>query len=189
MVVVRKSNNDLRICIDPTNLNKEIKRPHYALPTIDDILPNLVNAKVFSVVDASNGFWQVELDEPSSYLTTFATPFGRYRWKRLPFGISSAPEEYQRRMQEALEGLEGIAICADDIIIYGCGNNYEQAEHDHDKKLRKLFQRCMTKILKLDKDELIFKENSVKYLGHITSEGLKAEPKIKVHSPDEASNE
>ena len=92
-------------------------------------------------------------------------------------------------MQEALEGLGGIAICADDIIIYGCGNNYEQAEHDHDKKLRKLFQRCMTKILKLNKDELIFKENSVKYLGHITSEGLKAEPKIKVHSPDEASNE
>ena len=94
MVVVRKSNNDLRICIDPTNLNKEIRRLHYTLPTIDDILPNLVNAKVFLVVDASNGFWQVELDEPSSYLTTFATPFGKYRWKRLPFGISSAPEEY-----------------------------------------------------------------------------------------------
>ena len=94
MVVVRKKNNDIRICLDPTNLNKAIKRPHYALTTIEDILPDLAKAKVFSVVDASNGFWQVELDKKSSLLTTFATPFGRYRWKRLPFGICSASEEY-----------------------------------------------------------------------------------------------
>jgi len=64
------------------------------MQTVDDILPNLHNAKIFSVVDASNGFWQVELDHESSLLTTMATPYDRYRWKRLPFGISSAPEEY-----------------------------------------------------------------------------------------------
>ena len=57
MVVVRKKNNDIRICLDPTNLNKAVKRPHYALRTIDDVLPDLARAKVFSVVDASNGFW------------------------------------------------------------------------------------------------------------------------------------
>ena len=94
MVIVRKTNNDLRICLDPTNLNKVVKRPHYALTTIEDVLPELSEAKIFSVVDASNGFWQVELTDESSYLTTFATPFGRYRWKRLPFGICSASEEY-----------------------------------------------------------------------------------------------
>ena len=109
------------------------------LNNIDQILPSLHNARIFSVVDASNGFWQVELDKESSLLTTFVTPFGRYRWKRLPFGISSAPEEYQRRMNEALEG---IAICADDIIIYGCGDSDEAAEKDHDTKLEKLSQRC-----------------------------------------------
>ena len=88
------------------------------------------------MVDASNGFWQVEMDHDSSRLTTFATPFGRYRWKRLPFGISSAPEEYQRRMNNALEGMEGIAICADDVIVYGCGEDQESAEKDHDKKMK-----------------------------------------------------
>lgn len=112
------------------------------LNNIDQILPSLHNARIFSVVDASNGFWQVELDKKSSLLTTFVTPFGRYRWRRLPFGISSAPEEYQRRMNETLEGLEGIAICADDVIIYGCGDNDEAAEKDHDVKLEKLLQRC-----------------------------------------------
>ena len=64
------------------------------MTTIEDILPNLSNAKIFSVVDASNGYWQVEMDENSSKLTTFITPYGRYKWKRLPFGIASASEEY-----------------------------------------------------------------------------------------------
>jgi hypothetical protein len=59
-------------------------------------------AKIFSVVDAKNGFWHVELDDESSYLTTFNTPFGRYRWLRMPFGISSAPEEYQRRQDQTM---------------------------------------------------------------------------------------
>jgi len=94
LVVVEKKNKDLRICIDPTHLNKAIRRPHYQMPTIESILPNLVNAKYFTVLDASDGFWQVRLDEESSKLTTFVTPFGRFRWLRMPFGISSAPEEY-----------------------------------------------------------------------------------------------
>ena len=142
MVVTKKKNNDLRICIDPNNLNKAIKRPHYMIPTIDSILPSLTGAKVFTVLDAKNGFWQVELDEESSKLTTFITPFGRFRWLRMPFGISSAPEEYSRRMTEILEGIDGIAVCADDIIIFGCGEDYETAEKDHDNKLKKLLARC-----------------------------------------------
>ena len=58
------------------------------MKTIDDILPDLNNAKVFSILDAKNGFWHVELEEESSYLTTFNTSFGRYKWLRMPFGIS-----------------------------------------------------------------------------------------------------
>ena len=94
MVAVKKSNGQLRICIDPKFLNNAIKRPHYMMPTIDQILPKLNNAKIFTILDAKNGFWQVELDKESANLTTFTTPFGRYRWLRLPFGIASAPEEY-----------------------------------------------------------------------------------------------
>jgi hypothetical protein len=82
------------------------------MPTIEEILPELAKAKVFSVADAKNGFWQVKLDEVSGYLTTFWTPFGRYRWIRMPFGIATAPKEYQRRQHEVLEGLPGIHAIA-----------------------------------------------------------------------------
>ena len=79
LVLVKKPNGKLRICIDPKPLNKALKRSHYPLPVIDDILPELSQAKVFSVGDVKNGFWNVELHNESSYLTTFGTPFGRFR--------------------------------------------------------------------------------------------------------------
>lgn len=66
------------------------------MTSIEDILSDLNDAKVFNTFDAKNGFWHVEVDEESSKLTTFNTPYGRYRWKRMPFGLSSAPEEFQR---------------------------------------------------------------------------------------------
>ena len=71
--------------------------------------------------DAS-GFWQKRLDTESSYKTTFNTPFGRYRWKRMPFGISSAPEVWQRTMHEFVEDLEGVEVIADDFLIAGFGS-------------------------------------------------------------------
>ena len=95
LVIVKKPNGKLRICIDPKPLNQALKRSHYPLPVVDDILPELAKAKVFSVCDVKNGFWHVELDQESSYLTTFGTPFGRYRWLKMPFGISQAPEYFQ----------------------------------------------------------------------------------------------
>ncbi|CAC5389163.1 unnamed protein product [Mytilus coruscus] len=106
----------LRICIDPKHLNQQLKRSHYPLPTIDDLLPELSRAKVFSVVDAKNGFWHVELYEESSLLTTFNTPFGRYRWLRMPFGLSSAPEEYQRRQVQT--GLGAAVMQEDRPVAY-----------------------------------------------------------------------
>lgn len=75
--------------------NVAIKQEHFPMPTVEEIAIRLNGAKLFSVFDASNGFQQVELDEESSMLTTFNTPFGRYRWKRMPFGINSAPEVWQ----------------------------------------------------------------------------------------------
>ena len=94
MVTVPKKNDKLRICLDPRDLNRAIQREHYPLPTIEDIATRLHGAKVFTKQDVRNGFWHVALDESSSYLTTFNTPFGRYRWRRLPFGVSSAPEVF-----------------------------------------------------------------------------------------------
>lgn len=80
-VAVPKKNSTLPICLDPQDLNKAIQREHYPLPTIKDVATRLHGAKLFTVLDVSKGFWHIELDEPSSLLTTFNTPFGRYRWK------------------------------------------------------------------------------------------------------------
>ncbi|MES9973307.1 MAG: reverse transcriptase domain-containing protein, partial [Candidatus Thiodiazotropha sp.] len=87
IAVVTKKNGELRICIDPKPLNEALRRERYALPTLDDILPDLAKAKYFTKVDLSSAFWHVPLDIQSSYITTFATPYGRYRWTRLPFGL------------------------------------------------------------------------------------------------------
>ena len=75
LVTINKPDK-LRICLDPVDLNRAIQRPRYQMPTLDDLLPELANAKVFTVLDALNGFWQIKLEERSSRLTTFWTPFG-----------------------------------------------------------------------------------------------------------------
>ena len=90
IVVNKKSNGKIRLCLDPQPLNKALKRCHYPIPTIEEVLPDLHDVKVFSKVDCNNGYWQIKLDQESSLLTTFNTPFGRYKWNRMPFGISPA---------------------------------------------------------------------------------------------------
>ena len=86
LAVVHKPSGKLRIGIDPQPLNEALKHEHYRLPVLDDVLPKLRDAKVFSELDVREAYWHVKLDEESSKLTTIITPFGRYRWKRLPFG-------------------------------------------------------------------------------------------------------
>jgi transposase InsO family protein len=181
MVVVKRPDK-LRICIDPKDLNKALKRNKHIMPTIEDVLPELSRAKVFSVLDAKDGFHQIKLDRESSDLTTFWTPFGRYRWLRLPFGISPAPEEYQMRQKQALEGIQGIFGIADDILCVGYGDTIEEATTDHDKHLESLLQRCRDVNLKLNRKKAKLRLTEVKYVGHILSaNGVKADPdKIKV---------
>lgn len=178
MVAVRKPSGKLRICLDPQDLNKALKRPHYPMPTVEEILPNLSNAKIFSILDAKDGFWQVQLDEPSSYLTTFWTPFGRYRWLRMPFGISTAPEEFQRRQHEVFEGLSGVAVIADDVLVYGSGDTVEEATADHDKNLMRVLERARKCNLKINKQKLKLRQTEVSYMGHLlTSQGVCPDPR------------
>lgn len=90
MLVREKPDGRIRICIDPSRtVNEAILRPVYPIPTIEEQLPFLRNARVFSVVDFSEAFHNIELDYESSLLTTFQGPNGRYQYKRMPFGISS----------------------------------------------------------------------------------------------------
>ena len=126
--------------------------------------------------DASNGFWQVELDEGSSMLTTFNTPFCRYRWKRMPFGINSAPEVWQRKMREHIEGLKGVEVIADDFVIVRYGNTPAEWQSDHYKNARAFLDRCREINLKLNKKKARMRQQEVPFIGHIlTPEGLKAD--------------
>ena len=163
MSVVKKKSGAIRVCVDPRTLNKSLKREHYRLPVLDDVLPRLAGAKVFSVCDLKQGYHHVELDEESSYLTTFATPFGRFRWLRLPFGLNVSSEIFQKRLCLALEGLNGIQCVADDVIIYGSN------QEEHDKNLRGLLARCQLHGIKLNNDKCQLNVPEIKFLGHVVS--------------------
>ncbi|XP_019614003.1 PREDICTED: uncharacterized protein K02A2.6-like [Branchiostoma belcheri] len=190
MVVVKKPGK-MRICLDPKDLNMALHRPKYQIPTLEEVLPRLAKAKVFSVLDAKDGFWQVKLDEESSYLTTFWTPFGRFRWLRMPFGISTAPEEYQRRQHEVLEGLQGVDVIADDILVFGCGDTDEEADRDHDVNLSRLLERARESNLKLNKRKMRLKLKQVPYMGQLlTARGLRPDPEkvkaiVEMPTPDD----
>lgn len=140
-ITMVKKEGKTRICLDPRELNKVLKDTKHQLPTLDEILAEIGEAKIFSTVDAKKGFWQLKLNEKSSKLTTFWTPFGKYRYLRLPFGISTAMEIFQKKMIELIQGLEGVFVMADDILIIGKGETEEEALKDHNDNLRKLFER------------------------------------------------
>uniref|UniRef100_A0A3Q1EIG7 Gypsy retrotransposon integrase-like protein 1 n=1 Tax=Acanthochromis polyacanthus TaxID=80966 RepID=A0A3Q1EIG7_9TELE len=126
---------------------------------------------MFTSLDAASGFWQIPLHPESSKLTTFITPFGRYAFKRLPFGITSAPEIFQRKMAETLSDLDGVAIYMDDILVYG--NTAEQ----HDERLSKVLERIESTGLKLNKDKCVFRQNQLHFLGQVIDKsGVKPDP-------------
>ena len=136
MVVVAKPNK-IRICLDTKELNQAILRPKYQMSTLEELLPRLNNARLFSTMDAKDGFYQVSLDEESSKLTTFWTPFGRYRYLRLPFGVSLAPEVFEAKLQEQLSDLPGVLVIRDDILLVGYGQTDAEASENHDRNMEK----------------------------------------------------
>ena len=174
LVIVKKPNGKIRLSLDPRDLNRAIKRSHYPLPTVEEVATRLSGAKVFSVLDAKCGFWQVKLDEKSSYLTTMNTPFGRYRWLRMPFGINSAPEVWQQRMHELVEGLTGVEVIADDFLVCGFGDTNEAAIANHDQNLKAFLRHARERNLTLNSEKLKLRQSQVPFIGHLlTAEGLK----------------
>jgi hypothetical protein len=171
LVVVEKPNGKLRICLDPKDLNQAIKRHHLQLPTADEIFSEMTGARHFTKLDASNGYWQIKVDEESSKLLTFNTPFGRYRFKRLPFGIHSASEVFQARVSEIIEGIKGAKNSQDDILIWG------NTKEELNSRTVKVLQRIRNYGLKLTKSKCIFGATAIIFLGHkLSSEGISPDP-------------
>lgn len=174
---VEKPNGKLRLCIDPQPLNCALKRSHYPLPVIEDILSELDGVKVFTKADLKEGFLQCQLTEKSTKLTTFQSPWGRWKYHRMPYGISPAPELFQQKLCQSLDSLTGIHVIADDILITGRGETLEEATKDHDANLKALLERCRIMNIKLNKDKFEYKLESLKFIGHVlTAQGLKSDP-------------
>lgn len=134
------------------------------MPAVDQILAQLVGAKLFTKLDCNSGFWQISLSPESSLLTTFITPFGRFCFHRLPFGISSAPEHFQRRMSETLSGLEGVVCMVYDILVYG------RSKEEHDSRLQEVLQRMQEAGVTLNTKKCEFAKSTVKFLGHVVDQ-------------------
>nr|XP_039248050.1 uncharacterized protein K02A2.6-like [Styela clava] len=170
MVVVPKPDGSVRIFTDLTHLNKAVKREKHPLPASEQILEQLSGSKVFSKLDAKSGFWQVKLAKESRLLTTFMTPIGRFCYERLPFGISSAPEHFQRRMCDILIDLL-IGICSmDNVLVHG------RNQEEHDKILDAVLKKIAKAGLTLN-DKCQFSRQKLKFLGFmIDSEGVHPDP-------------
>ena len=148
IVPVQKSNGKLRICVDLRKLNGAVTRARFVLPTLEDVATKLAGAHYFSKLAASSGFWQIPLHPENAKLTTFITPFGRFCFKRLPFGITCAAEIFQCLMTDLLKKNEGCEAIMGDIIVYG------KSVEEHDEDLRKTLQIIKESGLNLNKDKL-----------------------------------
>lgn len=171
LVIIEKKDSSLRICLDPKYLNNVLLREYHLIPTLEEIVPKLTNKKYFSVLDLSEGFYNIKLDENSSELCTFNSPFGCYKFNRLPFGLSVAPEIFQKYNENAFGDIPGVIIYCDDMLI--CA----ETESEHDAILTKVFERAKLCNVRFNKNKFQYKLQQVKYFGHIFSaDGMKIDP-------------
>ena len=171
MVVVPKPSGQVRICVDLKCLNECVQREFHPLPHVEETLAQLTGAQVFTKLDANSGFWQILLASKSRMLTTSITPFGRYCFHKLPFGITSAPELFQCRMNSMLSELPGVLCLMDDVLVFG----KNQAEHD--AHLEAVLKRIESAGVTLNPSKCEFSKSELKFLGHIiNNQGVKADP-------------
>lgn len=167
LVIVKKADNSIRVCIDPQHLNKCIKREHFKLPTFEEIAAEMIDAKLFSILDATSAFHQLKLTEKSSKLCTVATPFGRYRFLKMPYGLSPAPEVFHKEFSYIFEQVEGVTIFIDDILVRG------RNKKEHDERLRQVLEIAKKYNIKFNLKKCKISVNKVKYLGHVfTDQGI-----------------
>lgn len=168
LVIVNKPNGNIRLCLDPQYLNSQLVRAQCNIPTTSEIFSRVTGSKVFSSLDAKNGFHQIGLDNTSSKLTSFVTPFGKYRYVRLPMGICSSPELYHQRMMDALSGIPGVEIYLDDVLIHA------PDMQEHNVRLKLVLQRCKELGLTLNPDKCVYAQEKLSFLGHeLSAKGVR----------------
>jgi len=161
VVTPKKGTERIRMCVDLSRLNRYVRRERYHSPTPAEAVADIAaeEACIFTVLDAMKGYHQCPLAEDSQHLTTFITPFGRFKYLRAPYGLSSIAEHYNRRMAEAFEGLTGFRRIVDDIVIY------DKDIESHASHVKQFLQRCQERHIALNKDKCRFFQQKVTFAG------------------------
>ena len=161
------------LCLDPAQLNQALIRPIHRGPTLNDILPKLNNVQYMSIIDASLSFHNLRLDKQSSYLTTFACPFGRYRYKHLLFGAALAGDMFQHNIDNIFNNMPNVFGIADDILVI----RYDKDGTDHDEAVYKVLKWCQDVNPKLNKEKCHFRCTSTLLFGGVVSrQGAQPDP-------------
>ncbi|XP_062539175.1 uncharacterized protein K02A2.6-like [Armigeres subalbatus] len=167
LVVANKANGTIRLCVDLRRVNQAVIRERHPMPVIDEVLAKIGRGKVWSVLDVKDAFFLLELEEESRNIVTFITHRGLYRFKRLPFGLVSAPEIFQRKMDEILADCEGIYWYLDDIGVEG------STIEEHDARLEKVLKRFEEKGVILNWEKCKIRVTDFEFLGyHINPQGI-----------------
>jgi len=187
VVVVPKANGEIRMCIDMRRANEAVLRERHPIPTIDELLQEMSQSRVFSKIDLKWGYHQLELHPDSRNITTFVTHCGLYRYKRLLFGINAASEIYQHEIQKVIQGIPGAANISDDIVIH------TKDHESHEKALRHVLERLGTAGLTVNKDKCEFFKSELTFTGHkVSDKGVdptkeKVEAVLKAREPETVS--
>ena len=173
IVVVRKKDGTMRMCIDYRALNLKTIPDAQPIPRIQDILDSLGGQQWFSTLDMSKAYHQGYIDERFRHLTAFATPWTMLEWIRIPFGLKNAPPAFQRYINLVLGDYKG-SVCEpylDDILVYA------RTFEDHVENLRMVLKRLLARGIKLRAGKCVFCKEEVRYLGRIiTKNGYKPDP-------------
>ena len=173
IVVVRKKNGDIRLCIDYRKLNLQTIKDAYALPNLEESFSALTGSRWFSVLDLKSGYYQIEMADVDKAKTAFVTPLGFWEFNRMPQGVTNAPSTFQRLMEKCMGDLhlKEVLVFLDDLIIFS------DTLEEHERRLLRVLHRLRDYGLKLSPEKCKFFQTSVRYLGHIVSEqGVETDP-------------
>lgn len=173
IVVVRKKNGEVRLCIDYRKLNIQTVKDSYALPNLEECFSALTGSRWFSVLDLKSGYYQIEMEEADKHKTAFVCPLGFFEFNRMPQGITNAPSTFQRLMERCIGelNLKQALVFIDDLIVFS------PTLEEHEERLMRVLNRLKEFGLKLSPGKCRFFQTSVKYLGHIVSEkGIETDP-------------
>ena len=162
-----KPDGTLCICLDPKDINKAIVWEHYKAPTLDEISHELSGTTCFIKLDATDGFWNIPLDEKSSYLTNFNTHCGRYRFLHMPFGLKMPQDIFEMQMDH----LPGIIMIHDDICIYG------HTPEKHDWHLVQLIKTAKQDSIVFNSSKCHIRQPQIAFYGTVfTMQGMWLDP-------------